>query len=244
MIFAALLGVLSLGIAKLTIPTFLGCLALINVVVAMFIFQRVPEFAMRFLVWGLMHSFYRIRIEGMEKIPEHGAAVIVCNHVSYVDALILAGISPRPIRFVMFKPIYDIPLLNFIFRTGKAIPIHSRYADSETFLRAFKEIATALEAGDLLAIFPEGKITLNGEMNEFKKGIEQIIQTTPVPVVPIALRGLWGSFFSRSGKGAFRKIPRKMGARVDAVIGDLIPPHQVKADFLYHKVKSLRGDQR
>jgi 1-acyl-sn-glycerol-3-phosphate acyltransferase len=244
MVIAACLGVLTLGVANLSIPTFLGLLAVLNFLVAIYIFYRVPEFAMRFLVWALMHSFYRIRIEGVEKIPEHGAAVIVCNHVSYVDALILAGISSRPIRFVMFKPIYDIPILNFIFRTGKAIPIHSRYADSETFQRAFKEIAAALEAGDLLAIFPEGKITLDGEMNEFKKGIEQIINTTPVPVVPIALRGLWGSFFSRSGNGAFRKIPKKMGARIEAVIGDLIPPHQVSAEYLFQVVKNLRGDYR
>ncbi len=243
MVLAALLGVVGLGIAQLSIPTFLGVLALLNLLVAIYIFNRVPEFAMRFLVWALMHSFYRIRIDGVEKIPEHGAAVIVCNHVSYVDALILAGITPRPIRFVMFKPIYDIPVLNFIFRTGKAIPIHSRHVDSATFQRAFIEIATALEAGDLLAIFPEGKITLNGEMNEFKKGIEQIIQTTPVPVVPIALCGLWGSFFSRSGKGAFRKIPKKLGARIHAVIGDMIPPHQVSADYLFMRVKNLRGDR-
>lgn len=244
MVFAAFLGAMALGVANLSIPTFLGVLALMNFLVAIYIFGRVPEFAMRFLIWALMHSFYRIRIKGLEKIPEHGAAVIVCNHVSYVDALILAGIFSRPIRFVIFKPIYDIPILHFIFRTGKAIPIHSRHVDSITFQQAFKEIAAALEAGDLLAIFPEGKITMNGEMNEFKKGIEQIITTTPVPVVPIALRGLWGSFFSRSGKGAFRKIPRKLGAQVKVVIGDVIAPQQVSAEHLFQVVQHLRGDQK
>ncbi len=244
MVLAALLGVVGLGVLDLSIPAFLGALAILNFFVAIYIFNQIPEFAMRFLVWALMHSFYRIRVEGIEKIPEHGAAVIICNHVSYVDALILASLAPRPMRFVMFKPIYDIPVLNFIFRTGKAIPIHSRYADSDAYQRALIEIARALEAGDLLVLFPEGKITTTGEMNEFKKGIEQIVQTTPVPVVPMALSGLWGSFFSRSGKGAFRKIPRKLWSRVYARVGNMIPPHQVKSEFLFDVVKDLRGDRR
>jgi len=184
---------------------------------------------------------YRVTHRDLHKIPAHGAAVLVCNHVSYVDALILAGACRRPICFVMFKPIYDLPVLNFIFRTARAIPIVSRSADSEAFERAFDEIGAALAAGELVCIFPEGRLTTDGELGEFKRGVERIVERRPVPVVPLALRGLWGSFFSHRGGQALRKRPQRFWSRVQVVAGDPVPAEEANANALFERVSNLRG---
>ncbi|MCY3793116.1 MAG: MFS transporter, partial [Gammaproteobacteria bacterium] len=165
MVVGAGLAILWLAVFGFSIPTLLLAVAIANIAVAGFIFHQVPEFAMRFVVWLLSHTMYRVAHEGLERVPERGAAVLVCNHVSYVDALLLAGAVRRPIRFVMFKPIYDLPVLNFIFRTGRAIPITGRSADEDAFETAFREIREALTAGDLLCVFPEGQLTSDGEID-------------------------------------------------------------------------------
>ena len=244
MVLAALVAILLLGLAGLSKAEYFAVLALMNAAVAWFIYNEVPEFGMRFLVWLLGHSIYRVRHRGLEYIPQKGGAVLVCNHVSYVDALLLAGAVHRPIRFVMHKSIFDIPLLNYIFRAGRAIPICSRQDDSEIYERAFARIKKGLDKGELFCIFPEGKLTLDGSMNEFKPGIEKIIAASPVPVVPMALRGLWGSFFSREGAGAFLSWPKKLWAVIDVVASEPLPPQQVSAQLLFDRVAQLRGDKR
>ena len=226
------------------IPSLFLFVAIANAAVAGYIFRQVPEFAMRFLVWLLSHSMYRVRHEGLEAIPERGPAVIVCNHVSYVDAMLLAGAIRRPIRFVMARSIYELPVLNFVFRTGRTIPITSKRADPDTHEAAFTEMRKALESRHLLCIFPEGHLTYDGEIDEFRSGIERIIGETPVPVVPMALRGLWGSFFSRQGKGAFHRQWSRPWSRVDIIAGESVPPEEVSADDLREQVMALRGDWR
>ena len=242
MVLAGGLGVAFLGVAGFTIPEFFLALALMNIAVALFIFRQVPEFTLRFMAWLLSHSLYRVRHLGLEKIPEKGGAMLVCNHVSYVDALILGGAIRRPVRFVMHKAIYDIPVLNYLFRAGGAIPICSRKDDEGVFRRAMAAIAEKLAAGELLCIFPEGKPTRDGEIGEFRPGIEHIVAETPVPVVPLALRGLWGSFFSHKG-GMFR-AGWKLFGRIDVVAGSPLPPAQVTAEVLSQRVAELRGDTR
>ena len=192
-----------------SIPGLIAAMAVINAGVAVYIFQQVPEFSMRFLVWAISHTMYRVRHEGLDTIPEKGPAVLVCNHVSYMDACLLAGAVRRPIRFVMHRNIYRLPVLNFIFRTGRTIPILSENEDREVFEAAFRDIREGLADGDLFCIFPEGKLTTDGEVDRFRKGIERIVGETPVPVVPMALRGLWGSYFSREGRG---RIPTRAGS--------------------------------
>ena len=224
------------------IPSLFLIVAIANAGVAAFIFQQVPEFSMRFLVWLLSHSMYRVRHEGLESIPERGPAIIVCNHVSYVDALLLAGAIRRPIRFVMAKSIYDLPVLNFVFRTSRTIPITPKRIDPDAYESAFGDIRDALESRHLLCIFPEGKLTFDGEMGTFRKGIERIVEETPVPVVPMALSGLWGSFFSRHGKGAFHRQRWQFWSRVDIVASEPVPPERVSADDLRAQVLALRGD--
>lgn len=239
MVVGAGLAILWLAVFGFSIPTLLLAVAIANIAVAGFIFHQVPEFAMRFMVWLLSHTMYRVAHEGLERVPERGAAVLVCNHVSYVDALLLAGAVRRPIRFVMFKPIYDLPVLNFIFRTGRAIPITGRSADQDTVEAAFRQIREALAAGDLLCIFPEGQLTSDGEIDAFRPGIERILRETPAPVIPMALRGLWGSFFSRKA-GAFRN-PSRFWSRVQVVAGEALQPEGVTAGVLQEKVALLRG---
>lgn len=227
-----------------SIPSLFLFVAIANAAVAGYIFQQVPEFTMRFLVWLLSHSMYRVRHEGLEAIPERGPAVIVCNHVSYVDALLLAGAIRRRIRFVMARSIYDLPVLNFVFRTSRTIPITSKRADPDTYEAAFAQIREALESRHVVCIFPEGHLTHDGEIDVFRPGIERIIGETPVPVVPMALRGLWGSFFSRQGKGAFHRQWSRIWSRVDIVAADPIPPAKVSADDLRDRVRELRGESR
>ena len=232
-------AILWLTLLDRTIPELFALLALINIGVAVFIFNRVPEFSMRFIVWLLSHTMYRVTHRGLDSIPEKGGAIIVCNHVSYVDALLLAGAVRRPIRFIMFKPIYDMPVLNFVFRTGRAIPIVGRRSDEAAYEEAFREIREGLADGDLLCIFPEGKLTHDGEIDAFRPGIERILQETPVPVVPMALRGLWGSFFSHDG-GPFRN-PKRFWSRIEIVAGQPVAP-QASADELRKEVLTLRGE--
>ncbi|MDH5672511.1 MAG: MFS transporter [Myxococcales bacterium] len=230
---AVALRALGLGAVELLVVV-----AITNILVGVYIFTLVPEFLMRLLIWMLVHVFYRLRPDGLERLPEQGPAVIVCNHVSFVDAPILAALSRRPIRFVMDHRIYRLPVLHFIFKTGRAIPIASRREDPAQMERAFDEVAAALEDGDLVCIFPEGKLTGDGRLSDFRPGIERIIERNAVPVIPVALSGLWGSFFSRAGG---RNTSRCLRSKVDVRCGEALAPQGVRADRLRERVLSLRG---
>jgi len=166
----------------------------------------------------------------------------VCNHVSFMDALIIGGACRRPVRFVMFKPIFNIPVLNFIFRTGKAIPIDSKKADPEAYEMAFQRISQELRDGQVVCIFPEGKLTTTGEMDTFRNGISKILESDAVPVVPMALRGLWGSFFSHKDKPALTRMPRRFWSQVELIAGDQVQPVDASPKALQERVQTLRGD--
>jgi 1-acyl-sn-glycerol-3-phosphate acyltransferase len=244
MVGAALMAIVLFHLG-LTIPQVLLATALINAGVAVYIYTLVPEFLMRFLVWLLIHSVYRLEKSGLENIPDEGPAVLVCNHVSFVDALIIAAACRRPIRFVMDHAIFRIPVLNFVFRTGRAIPIASGREDPAVLEEAYDEIARGLEAGDLICIFPEGRITDSGEICPFRSGIKRIVERTPVPVVPLALRGLWGSFFSRKGGPAMtRPFRRGMLSRIGLIVGTPVLPLEATPEGLQERVLALRGDRR
>ena len=219
--------------------------AILNAIVAIYIYTLVPEFLMRFLIWLLIHTIYRLEKNGLEKIPDEGAAVIVCNHVSFVDALIIAAACRRPIRFVMDHKIFRVPVLSFIFRTGKTIPIAPKKEDPVLLEKAYEDIDAALRDGDLVAIFPEGRITDTGEMYPFRPGITRILSRRPVPVVPLALRGLWGGFFSRVEGRAMSNLSRLRPLRkVALVAGELVAPEQATPEALQQRVSNLRGDWR
>jgi 1-acyl-sn-glycerol-3-phosphate acyltransferase len=196
MVVASLMA-LALLKAGLTLPQLYLVVGVMNAAVAAYIFLLVPEFLMRFLCWLLIHSVYRLEKRGVDNIPEKGPAVLICNHVSFVDPLVIMAASPRPIRFVMDHRIFATPVLSWVFRQGKAIPIAPAKEDEQLMNAAFEEVARALEAGELVCIFPEGRITDTGELYPFRPGIRRVLDRTPVPVIPLALKGLWGSFFSR-----------------------------------------------
>ncbi|WP_137928205.1 MFS transporter [Cupriavidus sp. 2SB] len=242
MIAASLLGVFMTQ-AGYTIPQLFLVVGLLNAVVAIYIYTLVPEFLLRFIAWLLVHTLYRLRRIDAERIPEEGAAVLVCNHVSFVDAVVLMAASPRPVRFLMDHNIFKVPGLSWFFRQAKAIPIAPAREHPEMLARAYDAVAEALADGELVCIFPEGKITATGELNPFKNGVHQIIQRTPVPVVPMALRGLWGSFFSRKGGSAMTK-PFRRGIlnRLELVVGEPVPPQAATPETLQQMVLALRGD--
>jgi 1-acyl-sn-glycerol-3-phosphate acyltransferase len=229
--------------AGLTIPMLFAVAAVCNAAVALFIYGLVPEFLLRFIVWMLIHTVYRLRVRELAEVPQEGPAVIVCNHVSFVDALVIMAACKRPIRFVMDHHIFRWPLLNFVFRTSKAIPIASAKEDPAMMDRAFDEVAKALDAGDLVGIFPEGKITADGNINPFRPGITRILARNPVPVVPMALRGLWGSFFSRKdGPAMTRPFRRGVLSKIELVTGATVPAAEALPARLQTDITALRGD--
>jgi 1-acyl-sn-glycerol-3-phosphate acyltransferase len=240
---AAALVAMALLKQGFTIPQIFMATALMNAVVAIYIFSLVPEFLMRFLAWLLIHTIHRVHAVDTDRILEQGAAVLVCNHVSYVDAIVIMAASPRPIRFVMDHRIFKIPILSWIFKTAKAIPIAPAKEDPWLMERAYIDIAQALHEGELICIFPEGKLTSTGDINPFKGGIKKIIDRSPVPVIPMALRGLWGSMLTRSDGNPFeRSFRRGPLSRLSLVVGQPVAPAQATPEALQAQVSALRGD--
>jgi len=193
-------------------------MAVANAMVALYIFRQVPEFFMRFLIWLLIHT-------------------------SFVDALILGGCIRRPVRFVMYYKIYEVPGLHFIFRTAGAIPIASQKENKILYDQAFNSMREALDNGELLCLFPEGQITHDGQMNELRPGILRVLENKPVPVIPVALSGLWGSLFSRKGGRAFFKLPRRLFARIDVRVGVPMEASQISLKLLHRTIEQLRGSR-
>jgi len=217
--------------------------ALLNVPVAAYIFVLVPEFPMRFVTWVLVNTLYRVRVDGARNVPEEGAALLVCNHVSYMDPLLLMAGVPRPVRFVMDHRIFATPLLRWIFRVARAIPIAGRHEDPAVLQRAYDAVDAALADGELVCIFPEGALTPDGAIAPFRHGVEHVLARRPVPVVPMALRGLWGSVWSRRDAMLHRaRLPRRFRARVELVVDAPVPPSQADAMALEERVAVLRGD--
>ena len=237
---AALFGAMLLKLG-LTIPELLLVTGILNVVVAAYIYTLVPEFLLRFLSWLLIHFIYRLRKSGLENIPDEGPALLVCNHVGYVDALVISAACRRPIRFIMEAGIFKIPLLSAVFRGMKAIPVASAKEDPETYRRAFEIVAAELRDGNLVCIFPEGQLTADGEVAEFRPGVMRILKETPVPVVPLALSGLWDSIFSRKEKSPWRRLPKGIWPKIALKVGAPVEPAQVTPEGLRKHVVALRG---
>lgn len=234
-------GVGALLGAGFTIPQVFLAVGLLNAVVAGYIFLLVPEYLLRFVAFVLTRLVYRFRVRGDGHIPTEGAAILVCNHVSFVDAVLLMAASPRPIRFIMDHRIFATPVLGWLFRLGKAIPIAPQKDDPVAYERAFAQARAVLDDGELLAIFPEGGITRDGSLGEFKGGVMKILQTHPVPVVPLALQNLWGSFFSRieGGTAMVKPFRRGLFSPVGLVAGPALAPAQVTPAVLRERVAGL-----
>ena len=240
MVLSSLL-LIALHAGGFTIPQMFLVLAILNGAVAFSIYQIIPEFLLRFVAWILTHVLYRLRTVGREQIPMAGPAILVCNHVSLVDLLIIAGACKRPVRFVMHHGFLALPLVGWLFRDAKVIPIAPARESVATLDAAYDRIARELAAGEIVCVFPEGRLTTDGRMNPFRPGIERIVERTPVPVIPMALKGLWGSFFSRRHGRAMRKPFRRVWSRITLVIGAPVAPAQVTATGLAAHVARLGG---
>ena len=226
--------------AGVTVPQLFLITGLLNLLVAGYIFLVVPEYLLRFIAWIATRLVYRFEVRGDEHIPTEGAAILVCNHVSFVDAILLMAASPRPIVFIMDHRIFKLPVLGTLFRLAKAVPIAPQKEDPQAYEQAFARAKAVLDAGDLLCIFPEGAITRDGTLGEFKGGVMKLLEANPVPVVPLALRNLWGSFFSRvEGNAMSKPFRRGFFSRVGLVAGEPVPPAQVTPGGLRERVGAL-----
>ena len=239
MVASAVISILLLSVLKISLPEYFLVLGVINIFVALYVYAQVPEFVLRFFIWILTHTMYRVQHSNLDRIPDEGPAVLVCNHVSYVDALIIAGCHHRPIRFVMDRSISEMTGLKQFFKWAKTIPICSPKADAEVYENAFKRIKSELNDGELVCIFPEGKLTKNGEIDEFKNGIERILKETPVPVIPLGLEGLWGSVFSHKDGHALTTRPRRFWSKVKLKAGEARLPEAVTAKSLQDDVQAI-----
>jgi 1-acyl-sn-glycerol-3-phosphate acyltransferase len=212
----------------LSIPQVFLMVGGLNLLVAAYIFLLLPEYLLRFLAFILTRCIYRFRLKGDEHIPTEGAAILVSNHVSFIDAVLLMGASPRPV-------------LGWMFKLLKAVPIAPQRENPEAYAQAFTKVATALDAGDLVCIFPEGVITKTGELGEFKGGVMKLLERNPVPVIPMALKNLWGSFFSRieNGTAMVKPFRRGLWSRVDLVVGEAISHQEVTPQLLRDEVQKL-----
>jgi 1-acyl-sn-glycerol-3-phosphate acyltransferase len=217
--------------------------ALVNAAVAVYIFSLVPEFLYRFLCWCLVTLLYRFRFSGDQNLPDKGAAILVCNHVSYADALVVSAGVWRPVRFVMDHHIYNIPVLHWIFLTNKTIPIAPRKEDPALLEQAYAEIVQALKDGELVCIFPEGYITRDGELAEFRPGLLHVLEEVPVPVIPMAVSGLWDSLASRA---AFMQRLKnfRLFRKVRMAVGEPFAPKDIDLKKLHDAVETLRGLRR
>ena len=235
---AVIVGVL-IG-AGFTIPQVFLAIGILNAIVAFYIFMLVPEYLIRFVAFVVARIVYRFKVRGDENIPTEGAAILVCNHVSFIDPVLLMAASPRPIRFIMDHEIFRTPVLGWFFRLAKAIPIAPQKVDPQVYEQAFARAKAVLDDGDLLCIFPEGGISRDGEIAEFKGGVMRLLAANPVPVVPIALQNLWGSFFSRAeGRAMTKPFRRGAFSRVGLVAGDPVPAAAVTPAGLRERVGGL-----
>jgi 1-acyl-sn-glycerol-3-phosphate acyltransferase len=237
MVAAAVLA--AVGLAKgLSVLQLILLAALMNAAVAVYIYSLVPEFLLRFVCWLLVHTLYRLQKRGAH-FPESGAALIVCNHVTFVDALVISAACRRPIRFIMDNAIFQAPLIRTLASGMKAIPITSAKENPLVFEQAFEAAAVALREGELVCIFPEGRLTADGEIAAFRPGLTRILAENPVPVIPMAIVGLWGSMFSRQYRKLWQRLPRKLWHRVIVNVGAVVEPDRAAPELLRDTVCGL-----
>ncbi|HTS31902.1 MAG TPA: acyl-[ACP]--phospholipid O-acyltransferase [Bryobacteraceae bacterium] len=189
--------------------------------VTVYILTVVPDYFIRFSLWLLTHTIFRIRIVGSESVPFRGPALLVSNHMSYIDGFMIGACVQRFIRFMVWKPIYDLKPLNWFFRNTNAIPVlpGSRRDVVESLQAARK----ALAEGHVVCIFAEGAITHTGNLLPFRRGLEKIVEKSDVPIIPVEIDRLWGSIFSFERGKFFWKWPKHLPYHVTVSFGKPVP---------------------
>jgi len=242
MVGSAILGIICLTVLELSIPQLFTLLAVLNALVVAYLFYQVPIFAVRFIMWIVTHTMYRVTHKNLHHLPEKGGALIVCNHVSYMDALLLSAVCPRLIRFVMEEDYANLPPLKRFLKRAGVIPISA--TNRKSIRRAFNDVEQALEEGHIVCIFPEGKLTSDGEIGPFMRGMDIIIRRSAVPVIPMSLKGLWGSYFSRHKGQACKGLPTRFWTKLEIEAGAPVPAHLASTELMHDAVSKLRGDMR
>ncbi|WP_244613373.1 MFS transporter [Modicisalibacter radicis] len=242
MVLAAGFGILLLSVLQVSLSIFFAWLAGIALLIGIVALTINPRAVLRLAIFVLTRVLYRLRFAGRDHIPAEGPALVVCNHVSFMDALVIGGASPRALRFLMDRPIYESPGLNWFFRLAGAIPVDSERRDPGGVRRAMQEVSRALRDGEVVMLFPEGRLTTDGEVQDFRRGVDMILRRDAVPVVPAALAGLWGSWTSHCEGRAFTKLPRRFRPRVALVFGEALSPAQADRATLEARVRELKKE--
>lgn len=242
MVGSAILAIVSLSILELTIPQLFMLLALLNLFVFAYSLNQVFIYVVRFGCWVLTHTIYRVNHKNLHYLPQEGPAIVVCNHVSYMDALLLSAVYPRLVRFMMQKEYADLPFINGFFKRVDVISISA--TDRSSIKNAFVEVDKTISNGGVVCIFPEGELTNDGEVREFMRGIDIILKRSSVPVIPVALKGLWGSYFSRFKGRACKGIPQRFWSKLEVEVGKPIEAKMANSALIREKIITLRGDYR
>lgn len=236
-VFISLFSVLILSILGLSMRSLFLIVSAAHIAVAVWLFRREPQYSLRLIAILMSYGFYRLRIVGKERLPQQGAALLICNHVSYMDSQIIIAASRRRVRFMIYYLIYRFKPLTWLFKSAGTIPIAGKRENAQIFNQAFDIVSESLKNGEQVLIFPEGKLTTDGEIGVFQRGAEFILKRDPVPVIPLYIDNLWGSFFSRHG-GLFKGKPRKFRALISVYVGEALPP-DANIDDMRAAVKQL-----
>ncbi len=208
-----------------------------TIVLAVLAIRIFPDFFLRFLIWSVTHTLYRVRFIGYSHLPKTGPVLLVCNHVSYMDGLVLSGSIPRFIRYLVYKEFYDFKLFNWLFKLAHAIPI--KEGDYDTVMAAFEKARNELRQGHVVCIFAEGTITRTGQLLPFRKGFERIMEgLTDVPIIPVHIDALWNSIFAYRGGRVFWKLPKEIPIRVTISFGEPMPSNS-KATLVRQAIQEL-----
>ena len=227
--------------AQVSIPTIFLIVAGLNIVAIAIICWVIPEFVLKMIIWLLVHTVYRLTIRDAERIPVKGRAVVVANHPSFIDFMFLVSASRRPMRFVVWHTFYHKPSMNWLFRAGNAIPIASYKEDPEVLEAAYDAISDALKEDEVVCIFPEGTVSRDGGLSPFRGGVERILERDPAPVIPVAIMGMWGSFFSREGRGPFSEPFKRFWSRITVQVGEALATEEATADRLAREIAMMGG---
>ena len=223
MVLSSGIYILLSGVMKLPPNMIFLIISLVTLVGTVVVLKLLPEALLRFVSFLLVRTVYRIRPIGRVNIPLEGPALLISNHVSFIDALLLSAVSPRPIRFIVWEGLYRKPLLRWFLRTMRCIPVSSEQKPRE-LLASLKKATEALKQGEVVCIFAEGEISRTGLMLPIQRGYEFILKGAPSPIIPVYLDGVWGSIFSFEGGKFFWKWPRQIPYHVRIALGRPLPP--------------------
>ena len=214
-----------------------GILTLVSTVITIIL---MPDALIRFVLWAATRTIYRIQVIGRDNIPERGGALLVCNHVSFADAMFLLASTDRPVRFIMHKNNFDVPWIRPFARILGVIPIASEMGPRD-LIQSLRVATQAIQAGEVVCIFAEGQITRIGQMLPFRRGFERIMKEVNAPIIPVGLDGVWGSIFSYEGGHMLWKWPRQIPYRVTVNYGRPMP-HDANPMEVRQHVQELVAD--